>query len=697
MKVDISKDVSTSISGAVDFKVSDDVGKLFAMLGDYLYSDRQFCVLYELSTNADDEHKASGVDRPFDVILPTQLSNKLIIRDYGRGLCEADVYKYLATYGESGKSNDDGLIGGWGLGFKSVASVSSTWNVISRHNGSESHYIIYVTEHGTPAIMKTVTKETIESGLEIQIPIETGQERIWRDLPAKVYKHFPNKPNVIGAEVRWSPQKVNMHGAGWELLETNNYNYDNCRVVTSYREYILNKEKLKESIDKKLHFMLSMPFQFNLNVGEVNLSPSRELLQYTTRSVSRIEAALLNAYNDILARITICLDVETDELKYKENIFKVARDIFGTKHDITSSAAVQEFFLRVINGKFGIKALPGDAQLISIPISGIVRCYNGERMKEVKHNFNCWRSSIAVVRTDYKTDIQYLNVKISKLDRCSFFLKDAHDSAARVRGVYKDSSNYVFLFENDTMPLIMKGRLKLASSLPKVIRVPRAVAKKAALSGPETARAIYLNSYKKVTVDIKVHQFAYVRVKSFVNHSFITNETMQKIHWLQGKSVIVLAFKAADTPIKGVLPIDEYLQKRFAELTLNPKMLQEKYAFQWKLIVDEFRYGSVLKSFLSLFANTETIKPSVWNTERDAVKDVMDHFRDTKTFINTSLTQEYNDIATMMKLPKIEYKKLAWSAHICYDKLIATYPMLKYQNDMWEPATLKQYLELCDI
>ena len=72
--------------------------KVFQMNVDGLYQDKFGSTVRELSTNALDIHKTSGIiDKPFDIHIPSELSGKFIIRDYGTGLAKKDVINFFAN------------------------------------------------------------------------------------------------------------------------------------------------------------------------------------------------------------------------------------------------------------------------------------------------------------------------------------------------------------------------------------------------------------------------------------------------------------------------------------------------------------------------------------------------------------------------------------------------------------------------
>jgi hypothetical protein len=692
VKVDTSRDVATNIHGAVNFKLSQDAHKLFSMLSDYLYADKEFCVLYELSTNADDEHKQSGVTQPFDVILPTRLSNKLVIRDYGRGLPEHLIYDLLGTYGASGKAQDANAIGGWGIGFKSVAAVSTTWNIISRNNGVETHYLVFVTGNGIPAITKTIDKPTTESGLEIQIPIETGREHIWQGLITKVYRHFPTKPNVVNygaGTVKWPEDKAGLSGDGWALRESGDYSYGNASLITSHREYTVNKAKIRESLDQKYMFMLEMPFVFSFDIGTLDLSISRESVQYTPKSIKAINDRFIAVHDEVVTRIATALSAATDELNYRELIFSTATKIFGNRGSMNSSSAIVNFMKKAVNGKYGIVNLPEDAQSVMIPIVGKVWAYNGNTLSEVKAGFNCWKSHIASTHRDPADSKKLiLKVKIDKLTRCEFYLKDVYDSSSRIRSNHDGSSKFMFLFENDSMPPIMKKRLLKAGKLTKA---PRAVSTTTKQQGD--IYKIWKATFTKTTYDPK-SKSCYIVADNVRDHWWMTDNLRAKINHMTSQGYVILAVKKNVSPPAGCREITAEMEFKMAEIEKNPDLAKEQLAYKWERLATYSEYS--LRTFLVMLSKIQTKGPSAWNALRASIGDLMDYARDNGSRY-TPWTEQYNQIASVLGKPELKYNPLAFNSKDAYNDIKLKYPLLKYAGDSWLEADVKQYIEQCGV
>ena len=91
----------------------------YELLLSNLYSDPLGAVLRELTTNAVEANQMSNTNRKVCIQLPSLLSTDLIIKDYGPGLDDQEIDKYLNCLFSSSKGDSNSFMGGFGLNFPS--------------------------------------------------------------------------------------------------------------------------------------------------------------------------------------------------------------------------------------------------------------------------------------------------------------------------------------------------------------------------------------------------------------------------------------------------------------------------------------------------------------------------------------------------------------------------------------------------
>jgi len=296
--------VETDIVNSTDFSFGDDAAKLFAMMGNFLYSDKEYAVISELAANSKDEHVACGMgDRAIKVVIPSVVAPELVIEDYGRGLSPDMVYKYLTKYGNSSKTQSTDLIGKWGIGSKSPAAVTDTWSIITAHNGVKTHYEVFVKEDGIPSITPIFSSDTTESGTKVIVPIPNCDIEKWKKAAHKAFSHYPVLP-ICNIPLSSVDYKFKTDNFGVVVAATQYYSTLKFNVIVSDRAYKLDVTKFN------INFKTSVDLFFD--IGEIDLSISREDIQYNTRTIENIkkklavvQAECVNEYNKAHAEKTI--------------------------------------------------------------------------------------------------------------------------------------------------------------------------------------------------------------------------------------------------------------------------------------------------------------------------------------------------------------------------------------------------------
>lgn len=161
--------------------------RTFNLILNNLYNDPVSSIIRELSANAVDAHKLANTTESFLIQLPTTLNTNFIIRDFGTGLDEEEINKYLNCLFESGKLESNDFAGGFGLGSKSPFAILDSFNLESVKDGIKYFCLWYREPSGRPVLNVFNKIETQEkNGIKITLP-----------LSAKYVRDFNEKINVI--------------------------------------------------------------------------------------------------------------------------------------------------------------------------------------------------------------------------------------------------------------------------------------------------------------------------------------------------------------------------------------------------------------------------------------------------------------------------------------------------------------------
>lgn len=146
-------------------------GRMFSLLLKNLYTNPYGAIVRELCTNALDAHVLIGNEKAFHVQLPSKYDSNFIIRDFGPGLDDYEINKYLNTLFSSNKTTTNTLAGGFGLGSKSPFALVDSFNIESYKNGIKYTGLWYKKECGTPVLIIIDTCPTQEpNGLKFIVP-----------------------------------------------------------------------------------------------------------------------------------------------------------------------------------------------------------------------------------------------------------------------------------------------------------------------------------------------------------------------------------------------------------------------------------------------------------------------------------------------------------------------------------------------
>ena len=671
-------DVETDIEGGVEFSFSKDAAsKLYQMMSNYLYSDKEYAVISELSANAIDAHALVGKkDTPIAVQLPTRLDSEFVVRDAGPGLSEADVYRFLTSYGESSKGDSNEQIGFWGIGAKSPAAVSDTWSVISHHDGRKTHYEVFITETGIPTLKKIFEGETTETGLEVRVPVPLNNHGQWRTAARRAFKHYEVKP-AINEELSYPEITVVNQGTGWRQNSKTNRG---GKLIITMREYQLDYIKVMGEVDITSHLrnlfssadFANMDFVFG--VGEINLSISREQIQYDKKTMDSIKARLELAYKELKALVTNDLALATDSLDYRVRLNKWFTDGVG-----------QTFLLHIVNGKYGITSLPRDITKISSPqhvdvLKDHMQVISNGRLKKVSSSFSCWGTNLITLDSLWNSTKQEydrnLGLNIQHLDKIQVVIRDVRNAVSRIKYDGDDKKYYLLV---DKSPFGAEVKTVLASSFEKAPIDYKKNERGAASGFYKMDRNRFLKiDAKQYSQYAAIPQTVAVKIINATTAGGESTVTDPKIQFLIKQGWHVVGYK--DSAPKGIKLPDRALQWLFDEMKADAEL---------KTMIEDQAVRHMFKQVggnnTALIAAKTDIDSDKWKELVAPMQPVRDYFMKNKASMPGSYApSKFN---TWCKLCEILGKDDKTSGVVDLSSMINTlnerYPLLSYMNQRW--------------
>ena len=307
-KVESSREFPTA-----EFLINADA-RAFTALSSSIYSRKVRAVIRELSTNAFDAHVAAGtLKKPFVITLPTSWEPTFKIRDFGIGLSESDMMTMYRTYFKSGdyklKSND--YTGVFGLGSKSPFSYTKSFQIASYYGGVKSVYTAHVGEHGVPQISKIAEEpSTAHNGLEIVIPVHSGDAYQFQSEASDLFRYFTLKPKIEGVSGFTIPTItyiLNGEKTKWGMRVRDSHG---AQAIMGNIFYPIDPDEINGLSDAQSE-LLATDIDIEFSVGDLNPTLSRERLEYDTPTIKSLKKRL----DEIIEEITASVNSQVSHCK----------------------------------------------------------------------------------------------------------------------------------------------------------------------------------------------------------------------------------------------------------------------------------------------------------------------------------------------------------------------------------------------
>jgi hypothetical protein len=289
---------------------------LMEMLSKGIYSNPKESAVREYTSNAWDAHKEAGVDKNIVVDINTDTEGDFIsIEDFGTGLSEEKFKEVYLTYLGTTKDQTNDALGAFGIGSKSGFSVADAFYVINTFEGVRTVNLLYKDGQTLQrtVISSTTVDEDVPNGIKVKIYIDSTWS--YRNAVESQLPYFENVSVYKDGEPLYYFEDVVLY-KGKNFTVRNKMFSNNMHIKLGVVKYPINFRELGLNT-------LELPIALNFEIGELSVTPSREHLNYDSKTkdliLNRIEAAI----NEIVAFIPKDNTVSYDSLKlWKENYKK---------------------------------------------------------------------------------------------------------------------------------------------------------------------------------------------------------------------------------------------------------------------------------------------------------------------------------------------------------------------------------------
>ena len=264
---------------------------VFNVLRKDLYSDPIGSLIREYTVNAQDEHRKHGKsDVPIHIQVPNRFTPELHIRDYAAGLTEEQVFHFFGNYGASDKRDSNEAVGFFGLGCKSAFAYTDSYIVKSYKDGMEYTFNIYIDETEVGKTAKISAEPTTEpNGVLIIVPVKSYDISIFQSKVMSTVRYFKTKPVITGMEAQTEVdvKVARIKGDGWEY-----FGNGSPTVIMGEIPYPLDYYQMGENLENWESQLLRSEINIHVNIGDVQVTASREALQMSPKTVAAIRAKL---------------------------------------------------------------------------------------------------------------------------------------------------------------------------------------------------------------------------------------------------------------------------------------------------------------------------------------------------------------------------------------------------------------------
>jgi hypothetical protein len=302
-------------SGGIDEEETEFVfepnAQAFRTLSQSLYKNIIGSIVRELACNAYDSHVAAGkADLPIEISLPTHINPLFTIEDFGVGLNDDEVKNIYTRFFKSTKTQSNDLVGAFGLGSKTPFAYASAFSVTAVKDGERRAYSVYFNERGRPSLRLMLQETTTDSnGVKIVLAVDRNDTYKFSEEVKRQLRFFPVKPRVTNEVIVFNDDLIG-HNAQNVLLNTDNViilrnECNEIRQITCVLGvvgYDLELHQLTGKLSaEELKFaeLLRRRSVLKFNIGEIEVTASREGISYTPISINAIRAKLRIAREDV--------------------------------------------------------------------------------------------------------------------------------------------------------------------------------------------------------------------------------------------------------------------------------------------------------------------------------------------------------------------------------------------------------------
>lgn len=275
----VTEEIKGDFEGVEASLSEGDLDLIFSIVSENFYSDIYGSIVRELASNCVDSHTEAKISDPIIIKGYNDEGTDFIsFIDVGVGLGPERFKEVYMKYFKSTKRESNEYVGYFGIGSKSPLGYTDSFEVITRFEGIEYHWVVGKSETGRPRADLLNSKETEErNGTEVKIVIEPGDYEKFKIAVHKQLTYFDNI-YVEGFDVDNNFNIVEGDTFKYRgSLSENEYKQEELHICFGKVVYPINWSQL--GIEP-----IALPLGIKFGIGELFVTNNREQIVYTDES-----------------------------------------------------------------------------------------------------------------------------------------------------------------------------------------------------------------------------------------------------------------------------------------------------------------------------------------------------------------------------------------------------------------------------
>jgi hypothetical protein len=210
-------------------------------------------------------------------------------------------------YGNSTKRVDNKLTGGFGIGAKTPFTYTDTFTVVTVTLDDDKikrrrTYVAHKADDGIQMSLITAEDTSDETGTSISFAVDKKDFYDFETAVRNVCSYWKVRPTIKGhKDWRWNDEKVVHSGTNWTLAEGDG----SIKILIDCIPYTLRLGEIYEDRYCDEHRLLNnTKVRLHFNTGEVDVSATREDLDYKDRTVALIKARVKVLFDELRAHVS---------------------------------------------------------------------------------------------------------------------------------------------------------------------------------------------------------------------------------------------------------------------------------------------------------------------------------------------------------------------------------------------------------